>query len=104
MAGERIAIGPRASVALFRILQEAMLNVRKHAKADHVWITLGCAGGGQVELRIRDDGAGFDPASPIRRHFGLLTMRERAEALGGGLDITTEPGGGTELRIVVPTR
>jgi signal transduction histidine kinase len=101
---DRIAIGPRASVALFRILQEAMLNIRKHAHAEHVWITLDRAGEGRVELRIRDDGAGVDPAAPVRGHFGLLTMRERAEALGGGLEIRSGPGAGTELRIVVPTR
>jgi two-component system NarL family sensor kinase len=100
---EALKLGPEAGVALFRILQEAMLNIRKHARAGRVWIDLLREGDGRAELRIRDDGVGFDTASPVRGHFGLLAMRERAEALGGSFEIRSRVGGGTELRIVVPT-
>jgi len=102
IADDGLAIGSNAGAALFRILQEAMLNVRKHAGADHVWIDLARTGDAMVELTIRDDGKGFDPSIPVRGHFGLATMRERAEALGGRLALRSRPGAGTELRIVIP--
>jgi signal transduction histidine kinase len=51
---------------------------------------------------IRDDGNGFDPAAARRGHYGLLYMRERAEACGGKLDIQSRPGSGTEVRVSVP--
>jgi two-component system NarL family sensor kinase len=102
VAAGNLAIGPQAGVALFRILQEAMLNVRRHSRAENVSIDLRRTGDAMIELRIRDDGSGFDPRRPVRGHFGLLTMRERAEALGGRLEIRSSLGGGTELRIVVP--
>jgi two-component system NarL family sensor kinase len=102
IADDELAIGPQAGVALFRILQEAMLNVRKHANAGQVWIELERTADAMVELRIRDDGRGFDPSLPVRGHFGLATMRERTEALGGRFELGSRPGGGTELRIILP--
>jgi two-component system NarL family sensor kinase len=102
VADDDLAIGPQSGVALFRIVQEAMLNVRKHAEASQVWIELARAADAMVELRIRDNGRGFDPSLPVRGHFGLATMRERAEALGGLLETSSRPGSGTELRIVIP--
>jgi two-component system NarL family sensor kinase len=102
VADDDLAIGSLAGAALFRILQEAMLNVRKHSGAGQVWIELTRADDRAVELRIRDDGRGFDPSLPVRGHFGLATMRERAEALGGRFEVHSRPGAGTELRIVVP--
>ncbi len=102
IAEDGLAIGANAGAALFRILQEAMLNVRRHAGAGHVWIDLARTGDAMVELTIRDDGKGFDPSIPVRGHFGLATMRERAEALGGRLALRSRPGAGTELRIVIP--
>src|SRR5207253_496529 len=81
--GDNVAPGPQTGTALFRILQEAMLNVRKHARAGEISIDVARVSASMVELRIRDDGSGFDPSLPVRGHFGLITMRERAEALGG---------------------
>jgi signal transduction histidine kinase len=101
---EGLELGPQAGATLFRILQEAMLNIRKHAGASHVWIELARADSGIAELSIRDDGSGFDPSKRLRGHFGLQTMRERAEALGGRLELRSRPGSGTELRIIVPMR
>lgn len=85
----------------FRVLQEAVLNVRKHASARTLEIELR-ASGDRLALWIRDDGRGFDPTAVARGHYGLLYMRERAEACGGTLRIRSRPGGGTELCVEVP--
>jgi signal transduction histidine kinase len=88
-------------VMLFRVLQEAVLNVRKHADARHLAVELAALNGAEVRLVIRDDGVGFDPSSPKRGHYGLLHMKERAEAYGGHLTIESRPHGGTEVRVTV---
>jgi len=93
---------PEVNVTLFRILQEAVVNVRKHAAAQRLAIEFRRAGDDRVRLIVRDDGRGFDPAAPARGHFGLLYMRERAEACGGTLAIHSTPGAGTEIAITVP--
>lgn len=92
-----------AAVALFRIAQEALNNVAKHASAKHVGIALSAAEG-QMTVEISDDGAGFDPLAAEARasRWGMTTMRERAEAAGGRLDIASTPGSGTVLRARVP--
>jgi signal transduction histidine kinase len=94
-------VRPEVNVMLFRVLQESILNVRKHAAARHLDIELARDGGGRVRLRVRDDGRGFDPRGIPRGHLGLLTMRERAEACGGDLEIDSAPGRGTEVRVTV---
>jgi len=97
------AARPEVNVALFRILQEAVLNVRKHADARELAIELRAdPAAGRLMLVVRDDGRGFDPALTARGHFGLLTMRERAEACGGRLEIESAAGRGTRLRVEVP--
>ncbi len=93
---------PEVNVTLFRILQEAVVNVRKHAAAARLWIEFRRADAERLRLVVRDDGRGFDPATPARGHFGLLTMRERAEACGGALAIHSAPGAGTEIAVTVP--
>jgi len=97
------AARPEVNAALFRILQEAVLNVRRHAGARELWIALRRdPARDQLELVVRDDGRGFDPAVPTRGHYGLLTMRERAEACGGALEIESAPGRGTRVCVRVP--
>lgn len=86
---------------LFRIAQESLLNVRKHARAKRVSVSLVCVDGDAV-LTIADDGEGFDPDSVGPRHFGLLTMRERAEALGGRVEVRSAWGEGTKVIARVP--
>ncbi|MBI4696803.1 MAG: sensor histidine kinase [Gammaproteobacteria bacterium] len=86
---------------LFRLVQEALRNVRKHARAQHVEVKLAPAEGGFV-LRIADDGCGFDPTRVPAGHLGLLTMRERAEALGGTFTLDTAPGAGTRIEVRLP--
>ncbi|MEO6028271.1 MAG: sensor histidine kinase [Candidatus Binatia bacterium] len=93
---------PDVNVTLFRILQEAVVNVRKHAAAHRLSIEFRRADAAHLRLVVRDDGRGFDPAVPTPGHFGLLTMRERVEACGGALAIHSAPGVGTEIAVTVP--
>jgi two-component system nitrate/nitrite sensor histidine kinase NarX len=86
-------------VALYRIAQEGLNNVAKHADASRVDLSLRADGEG-VELRIRDDGRGFDPRHTPRDHFGLTNMCERAESVGAELAVTSEIGRGTEIAVV----
>ncbi len=102
---------PVVEVQLVRIIQEALTNVRKHAcrrQADEpapcrAWVTFVLAGA-QVTVVIADDGGGFDPAAEARPGscYGLRSMGERAQAAGGSLAVTSSPGQGTQVTIVVP--
>ncbi|HLO33594.1 MAG TPA: PAS domain S-box protein [Anaerolineales bacterium] len=85
-------------VAIYRVCQEALNNVAKHAAASTVEIYLKHEGAA-IELSIRDDGQGFDPEQTTSGHYGLSMMRERAEGVGARLSITSQPGHGTELTI-----
>jgi signal transduction histidine kinase len=90
---------------LFRIAQEALANVRKHAGASHAWVTFIQSRPNTCEMVVDDDGRGFEPDASTRttQHtFGLMTMRERAESLGGTFQITRRPGGGTRVVVSVP--
>ena len=93
--------------ALFRIVQEALNNVAKHAKASQVTLTLE-SGDGKGRLTIADDGIGFDPKThhqPGREpEWGLINMRERAEAIEGKFDIEIAPGKGTKIIVEVPRK
>ncbi len=90
--------------SLFRVAQEGLTNVRKHARASWAELNLDFAGGGSVRLEVRDDGSGVDPAadSDVDAGFGILGLRERAARLSGSLDLESTPGHGTTLRMVVP--
>jgi len=85
-------------VAIYRICQEALNNVAKHAEASAVDISLTHENNG-IELSIRDNGLGFDPEHSTSGHYGMSMMQERAEAVGVLLSITSRPGQGTELMI-----
>jgi signal transduction histidine kinase len=87
--------------SLYRIAQEALHNVVKHANAQHARIVLRRAGR-EVRLAIEDDGIGFDPSLAPRGHLGLVGMRQRAERIGGELDIVQLPGGGTKVKVSLP--
>jgi two-component system sensor histidine kinase UhpB len=90
-----------AALALFRIAQEALNNVLKHAHAAAVRIEVVLAGA-DVVLTVHDDGAGFDPSNVARGRLGMTTMRERAEAAGGRLEIASAAGRGTRVVATVP--
>jgi len=83
-------------VAFYRVCQEALNNIAKHAKASQVDIEL-MHEGSAIELRIHDDGMGFDAEKIFAGHYGLSMMRERAEAAGAQLSVISQPGQGTEL-------
>jgi signal transduction histidine kinase len=93
-------------VQLLRIIQEAMSNVRKHARAKNIHVVFAVLGP-HVQIIILDDGQGFDSESIAARQaegFGLQAMRERAEALGGNLDVISQPGQGTQVVVQVPAQ
>lgn len=92
-----------AKQALHRIAQEALHNVVKHAGAARVRLGL-ASEGARVVLVIEDDGRGFDSGGSFPGHLGLTSMRERAEALGGSLEIASAPGAGTRVAAAVPLR
>lgn|GEM_PF-971989 len=88
---------------VLRICQEALANVRKHARAQRVWVRLAREGDGAVAVSVADDGSGFDPSqAPRPGHFGLGILRERAAAIGGAVSIRARPGGGTEVLLSLP--
>lgn len=91
---------PGALEALFRIAQEALANVARHARAETVRIWIGAEGEGAV-LRVEDDGQGFDPKAVVSG-MGLRNLRERAAALRGRVDIESEPGAGSTVRAGIP--
>jgi len=88
-------------LALFRMTQEALQNVRRHAGRCRVWLTLE-RDSAQVRLMIADDGCGFDPQQTPAARFGLAGMRERVALLGGTINIQSRPGAGTTIVITIP--
>ena len=100
---DRLHLAADAELDVYRLVQEALHNCVKHAAAGHVRVHVGPADDNPTTLlvEIADDGRGFDPAEAVPG-LGLVSMRERAERLGGQLSVTTRPGGGTAVRLVVP--
>jgi signal transduction histidine kinase len=97
---------PDVQMQIFRIVQEALSNARKHSKAHHVQVKFE-AGDGRIFVIIRDDGHGFSPNNLTTvhgQHFGLQFMQERAGQLDGTLQIQSTPGKGTEVVLEVPER
>lgn len=99
-----IPLPPLAVIQLTRILQEALTNVRKHARAEVVWVTLERDGGSLITT-VEDDGVGFDAEKVLserQNRVGLQIMRERVEGLGGSLRVETGIGQGTRVVIQIP--
>ncbi|MGD8819672.1 MAG: PAS domain-containing protein [Anaerolineae bacterium] len=97
LAGE-CHLEPEVKIALYRITQEALNNVAKHAGASAATLRLHCQPG-QVELQVHDDGLGFDPANLSPNSLGLNIMRERAETIGAALTIESQPMAGTQITV-----
>jgi signal transduction histidine kinase len=95
---ERSALRPEVHEAAYRITQEALNNIVRHAKAPHAWVQLE-NGRSHVHLVIGDDGCGFDPAAADPSRFGLRGMRERAESTGGELTVISALGEGTTVTV-----
>jgi len=89
--------------AMYRIAQEALHNVVKHSRAKHASVRLRIDSDA-VAMEVVDDGEGFDPSGSYPDHFGLQSMRERAESRGGGFQVESRPGEGTTVRVRVPSR
>lgn len=99
-----IPLSPASEFAFRRILQEALTNVVRHARADHVAVTLGRSADA-VTCRVADNGVGIDAGRDGHRGgFGLEHMRERAAELGGTLDVASNPSGGTTVTFSLPLR
>jgi signal transduction histidine kinase len=89
-------------MVIFRVAQEAIQNVRKHAQANEIELSIAATPEG-VHWKIMDDGRGFDPEAAAKPdHFGLLGMRERVEFAGGTLQVKSRPGAGTEVEAHLP--
>jgi PAS domain S-box-containing protein len=95
-------LAPEVETAVYRIVQEALTNVAKHARASAASVVLSRSDG-HVTVVVEDDGVGFVPDAAPKGRLGLLGMRERAALVGGVLDVESSPGGGTAVRVRIPT-
>ena len=106
MQGEGRRLNPAIEIALYRVIQEAITNVLKHAQATYVELDLDLSDAECVRVRIEDDGLGFEPvrrtASRDDGGVGLWGMQERINLVEGQLWIDSSPGEGTEIRVTVP--
>jgi two-component system nitrate/nitrite sensor histidine kinase NarX len=102
--GEGLPLPADVQVQVLHVVQEALSNVRKHARAREVWVEVQQSPQWRVE--VRDDGLGFDPgqAGPDETHVGLRIMRERAQNIGATVEVTSVPGSGTCVVLSLPER
>ena len=102
-----IALDPLTDVTVFRVVQECLTNVQKHAEASQVEVILQVMDGG-LEIMVRDNGRGFDPQNTtpgtVEGGVGLTSMRERAGLVGGSLSVQSSPHGGCKITLLVPPR
>ncbi len=101
MVGAQRPLPLRLEAGLYRIAQEALANVARHADARHVTLGL-VTTPDQVRLRVEDDGQGFDPSLVPRGRYGLIGLSERAKLLGGVFKLESSPGAGTRVEVLVP--
>ena len=98
---EPVSLDENAELMVYRLVQEALTNISKHAKAREVWVSLGLRAG-LVEVTVRDDGAGFDTQVQPSSAYGLVGMRFRVEAEGGTLSVVSAKGQGTLIQVRLP--
>jgi len=98
---DELVLPDEQATALFRVVQESLTNATRHARATWVHIRLG-AREGQLDLRVADNGCGFDAGEDHAGHYGLLGMRERAQRVGARLALNSRPGTGTEVCVTMP--
>jgi two-component system, NarL family, nitrate/nitrite sensor histidine kinase NarX len=89
-----------AGIHLLQVVREALANVERHARAQHVWLDIRRDEGGRISVRIDDDGIGIPDGPPPTHHYGLIIMQDRAASLGGSLAISRRPEGGTRVELV----
>jgi signal transduction histidine kinase len=97
---EGLVGGEELELTIYRVIQESLTNVRRHSGAAHVWVELRRRAG-EVEVSVRDDGAGFSPGEESGG-YGLAGIRERVALAGGTVRIHSSPGKGTEVRALLP--
>lgn len=98
----KLTLPPARQIAIYRLVQEVLNNVRKHAEATQIKIQV-TTSKKTVTFQISDDGRGFDTTTIPSGHYGLIGLRERAEYLRGHVDIASTPGTGTQVKLVIPT-
>jgi signal transduction histidine kinase len=96
-----VPLRPESELTVYRLIQEALTNISKYARARSVQVSLS-ASGGMAEVAVADDGVGFDPREQKRSAHGLMGMRYRVEAAGGLLWLQSEPGRGTRVAASLP--
>jgi signal transduction histidine kinase len=96
---EAARFGDERAETVLRMAQEALRNVERHARATRVEVSLKSIHGTHVELRIEDNGIGFDPNALHPGHFGLVGLREQAELIGADLVLDAKPNEGTKIRV-----
>ncbi len=101
VAGQEPELTGQEAQALFRIAEEALINVELHAAAQKVTVRL-AFGSDRIDLEVRDDGVGFDPAAVDADRYGLTGMQERAAMIGATLEISSRPAGGTRVWCTIP--
>jgi signal transduction histidine kinase len=105
-SGLEVRLPAELETAAFRVIQESVTNVARHAGARHIAVTLACDAG-RLAISVRDDGVGFAVDATLAGaarggHLGVAGMRERIKGLGGSLEVTSAPGVGTEVSAVIP--
>ncbi len=100
---ERVELSPAAQLTVYRLVQEALTNVAKYAKASRITVTLQPHGDSAVRVAVQDDGIGFDHTAPRLATHGLIGMRYRVEAEGGEMRLRSAPGEGTSIEATLPT-
>ncbi len=98
---EPVELEASAELVVYRLVQEAITNIAKYAKARNVWVSLAVRGA-EAEVTVRDDGVGFDPSAQRHSVYGLMGMHYRVEAEGGSLVLESAPGRGTLIRVRLP--
>ena len=97
-----VSVSAAAQLTIYRLVQEALTNVVKYAKATEVVVTLQSASDGGAQISVRDNGVGFDPQQPRLARHGLIGMRYRVEAEGGTMRLESTPGQGTLIEATLP--
>ena len=99
---EHVDLGPAAELTVYRLVQEALTNIAKYAKAKQVKVTLASVDAEHVRIAVEDNGVGFDSTVQRAATHGLLGMRYRVEAEGGSMRLESKPGQGTLIEAVLP--
>jgi signal transduction histidine kinase len=104
VVGEAVRLTPEVELGTFRIVEETVRNTVRHARARQLQVLI-AFGTNDLDLTMVDDGCGFTPGSldsQTTEHLGLLSMSERSRLLGGHLQLRSEPGGGTSIKVRIP--